>query len=66
MKAAERDIRAALDGHVLTGSVAGDERGDTHSPLLSGQKHPNWLTGRARRARPEARAKQLYPFKTSR
>lgn len=38
-KAAECDNRAALDGHVLTGSVARDEREDTHSPLLFGQKN---------------------------
>lgn len=34
MKAAECDNGAALDGHVLTGSVAGDEQKDTHSSLL--------------------------------
>lgn len=38
IKAAECDNRAALDGHVLTGIVVGDEQKDTHSPLLFGQK----------------------------
>ena len=39
MKAAECDNGAALDGHVLTGGVAGDEQRDAHRPLLFGQKN---------------------------
>lgn len=44
-KAADCDNRATLDGHVLTGSITGDEQKDTHSPVFfSAKKHPNWLT----------------------
>ena len=53
MRAAECDNSAVLDGHMLTGSVADDEQEDTHSPLLFGQKHPNWLTCQAWYSRPE-------------
>lgn len=38
IKAGKHDNRAASDGHVLTGRVAGDEQGDALSHQLSGQE----------------------------
>lgn len=65
MKAAECDDRAAFDGHVLTGSISGDEQEDTHSPMLSGQNTSKLadLSGSVHSSRrPESWAKQLLAF----
>ncbi|KAF0023007.1 hypothetical protein F2P81_024988 [Scophthalmus maximus] len=56
MKGAQCDNGAALDGHVLTGSVAGDEQEENpRSSALRPKKHPNWLTCQPGYVHPEDR-----------